>query len=109
MLNRIVFAAAFTLATAGGAAAQTPAGDPSPSQQPPASSASTSGGSAAQTPSTPPPATTVETRPATTTFRGDTGLWMVPTGEILPDRKFSISAYRVNFDDNQGFTDISDW
>src|SRR5258706_10139270 len=26
-----------------------------------------------------------ETRPATTTFLGDTGLWFVPTAEILPD------------------------
>src|SRR3972149_2644562 len=51
----------------------------------------------------------VATRPATTTFRGDTGLWMVPTGEVLPARKGSISAYRVNFDDNQGFTDVSNW
>jgi outer membrane protein OmpA-like peptidoglycan-associated protein len=40
---------------------------------------------------------------------GDTGLWYVPTAEILPARKWSVSAYRVNFDDNQGFTDISNW
>src|SRR5436190_12586330 len=26
----------------------------------------------------------VHTRPATTTFLGDTGLWYVPTGEVLP-------------------------
>ena len=51
----------------------------------------------------------VATRPATTTFMGDTGLWMVPTGEVLPAKKGSISAYRVNFDDNQGFTDVSNW
>jgi outer membrane protein OmpA-like peptidoglycan-associated protein len=36
-------------------------------------------------------------------------LWYVPTGEVLPDRKWSVSAYRVNFDDNQGFTDVSNW
>ena len=53
--------------------------------------------------------TTEETRPATTTFRGDTGLWFVPTGEVLPARRWSVSAYRVNFDYNQGFTDVSDW
>ena len=36
MFNRVVFAAAFTLATAGGAAAQTPAGDPpTPQSSPP--------------------------------------------------------------------------
>jgi peptidoglycan-associated lipoprotein len=51
----------------------------------------------------------VQTRPATTTFMGDTGLWYVPTGEVLPAKKWSISAYRVNFDDNQGFTDVSNW
>jgi outer membrane protein OmpA-like peptidoglycan-associated protein len=51
----------------------------------------------------------VETRPATTTFRGDTGLWFVPTGEVLPARRWSVSAYRVNFDYNQGFTDVSNW
>jgi outer membrane protein OmpA-like peptidoglycan-associated protein len=55
------------------------------------------------------PAAAAETRPATTTFLGDTGLWYVPTAEILPHRKWSISAYRVNFDDDQGFTDVSNW
>ena len=53
--------------------------------------------------------TDIETRPATTTFMGDTGLWNVPTGEVLPARRWSVSAYRVNFDDNQGFSDISNW
>ena len=51
----------------------------------------------------------VETRPATTTIHGDTGLWFVPTGEVLPAKKWSLSAYRVNFDRDQGFTDVSDW
>ena len=51
----------------------------------------------------------VETRPATTTINGDTGLWFVPTGEVLPAKKWSLSAYRVNFDRDQGFTDVSDW
>src|SRR4051794_15587053 len=72
---------------------------------------------AAQTPSQPQAApakpaassTSTDTRPATTTFQGDTGLWNVPTGEVLPDRKWSVSAYRVNFDDNQGFSDVSNW
>ena len=40
---------------------------------------------------------------------GDTGLWFVPTGEVLPAKKWSISAYRVNFDCDQGFTDVSNW
>ncbi|MEO5896150.1 MAG: OmpA family protein [Vicinamibacterales bacterium] len=50
-----------------------------------------------------------ETRPATTTTSGDTGLWFVPTGEILTAKKWSASAYFVNFDFEQGFTDVSNW
>jgi outer membrane protein OmpA-like peptidoglycan-associated protein len=48
-----------------------------------------------------------ETRPATTTFLGDTGLWFVPTGEVLPAGTFSVSGYRANFDRSPGSTDIS--
>ena len=81
----------FTLAAATSAAAQS-------TSQPPAGPATP----AASTSST-------DTRPATTTFLGDTGLWNVPTAEVLPDRKWSLSAYRVNFDDNQGFSDVSNW
>jgi len=53
--------------------------------------------------------TPAETRPATTTFMGDTGLWFVPTGEVLPAKRWSFSLYRVNFDYNEGFTDVSNW
>ena len=35
-----------------------------------------------------------ETRPATTTFFGDTGLWFVPTAEVLAGGKLSASGYR---------------
>jgi len=49
------------------------------------------------------------TRVATTTVDGDTGLWFVPTGEVLPARKWSFGAYRVNFDYKEGFTDVSNW
>jgi outer membrane protein OmpA-like peptidoglycan-associated protein len=48
-----------------------------------------------------------ETRPATTTFQGDTGLWFVPLGEVLPGGRWSASAYYTNFDRQEGFTDIS--
>jgi outer membrane protein OmpA-like peptidoglycan-associated protein len=48
------------------------------------------------------------TRPATTTVFGDTGLWFVPTGEVLPKGRWSASAYRVNWDRKEAFTDISD-
>jgi outer membrane protein OmpA-like peptidoglycan-associated protein len=46
-------------------------------------------------------------RPATTSIYGDTGLWFVPTGEVLRDGTWSASAYRINWDVRQGFTDIS--
>jgi outer membrane protein OmpA-like peptidoglycan-associated protein len=46
-------------------------------------------------------------RPATTSIYGDTGLWFVPTGEVLRDHTWSASAYRLNWDVRQGFTDIS--
>ena len=46
-------------------------------------------------------------RPATVSVYGDTGLWFVPTGEVLRDRTWSASAYRLNWDVRQGFTDIS--
>ena len=81
-------AAAVTLLTGVPVVAQTTA------TQAPATSASSSG---------------TETRPATTTPMGDTGLWFVPTGEILPAKRWSASAYRVNFDYLQGFTDVSNW
>jgi outer membrane protein OmpA-like peptidoglycan-associated protein len=100
MLNRVVIAAALIVAAASSAAAQ---------------STATQSGTTSQTGTTgTQPATAsapgeMETRPATTTFMGDTGLWYVPTGEVLPRKKWSLSAYRVNFDDNQGFTDVSNW
>jgi peptidoglycan-associated lipoprotein len=40
---------------------------------------------------------------------GDTGLWYVPTGEVLPRKKWSFSVYRQNFNDNQGFTNVSNF
>jgi OOP family OmpA-OmpF porin len=46
-------------------------------------------------------------RPATTSVYGDTGLWFVPTGEVLRNGTWSASAYRLNWDVRQGFTDIS--
>ena len=46
-------------------------------------------------------------RPATTSVYGDTGLWFVPTGEVLRDKTWSATAYRLNWDVRQGFTDIS--
>ncbi len=59
----------------------------------------------AQTPQT--PSQPEDTRPALTTASGTTGLWFVPTGEVLPSGRWSLSLYRTNMDDGQGFTDIS--
>jgi peptidoglycan-associated lipoprotein len=64
---------------------------------------------AAQTAEAQPTDQTTATRPATTTFWGDTGLWFVPSGEVLPARKWSFSLYRTNNDFEQGFTDVSVW
>ena len=65
----------------------------------------------AQSTQTPPqrsaPSATDETRPATTTTSGTTGIWYVPTSEVLSHGKWSASFYRTNFDDGQGFTDLS--
>jgi hypothetical protein len=48
-------------------------------------------------------------RGAVTTVDGDTGLWFVPTAEVLPHKQWSFSFYRTNKDDGQGFSDISTW
>ena len=63
---------------------------------------------AAQTSSAPPPASE-STRPATTTFTGDTGLWFVPTAEVLPNGKWSVSGYRRGTNWIQGYTNVGDF
>jgi outer membrane protein OmpA-like peptidoglycan-associated protein len=64
------------------------------------------GSTTSQAPQTP---TTDDTRPATTTFFGDTGIWFVPTGEILPHGKWSVSAYRRGTNWIQGYTNVGDF
>jgi outer membrane protein OmpA-like peptidoglycan-associated protein len=61
-----------------------------------------------QQPSPLPPAP-VPTRLATTTFAGDTGLWYVPSGEILPHGKWSVSGYRRGTNWIQGYTNVADF
>src|SRR5438552_5979006 len=70
----------------------------------------------AQTPSTTAPTSAPqasssesETRPATTTFFGDTGLWFVPIGEVLGHGKWSVSGYRRGTNYIQGFTNVGDF
>jgi peptidoglycan-associated lipoprotein len=55
------------------------------------------------------PTTESETRPATTSVYGDTGLWYVPTGEILPRGRWSVSGYRTNWDREESAADISNF
>jgi outer membrane protein OmpA-like peptidoglycan-associated protein len=95
MLKRIAMAMLAALAVSAAASAQTTSAQPQTSAQ------------AAKPASTNPD--TGDVRPATTTPDGDTGLWFVPTAEILPAKRWSGSAYRVNFDYQQGFTDVSNW
>ncbi len=116
MVKRVAMAMVVTLGCAAAGWAQTPQSEPAGSQQqpPPTTTAppTTTGQPATQDPATQPaPDVTAseERRPATTTFMGDTGLWFVPTGEILPARRWSFSVYRTNFDFQQGFTDVSNW
>jgi outer membrane protein OmpA-like peptidoglycan-associated protein len=102
MLKRVAVMVVVALTGAAAASAQSAGSTPS--------STTPQSATPAQQSTTPPaPAGEVVTRPATTTINGDTGLWFVPTGEVLPAKKWSLSAYRVNFDRDQGFTDVSDW
>src|SRR5262245_3568183 len=85
---RSLVIAATLLATAAAARAQTP----SPNQQ-----------------SAPAPSPSNDTRPATTTFSGDTGLWFVPTAEVLAHGKWSASGYRRGTNYIQGYTNVGDF
>ena len=49
------------------------------------------------------------TRPATTTFFGDTGFWFVPTAEVLAHGKWSVSGYRRGTNYIQGYTNVADF
>jgi outer membrane protein OmpA-like peptidoglycan-associated protein len=74
-------------------------------------SSGTSTGQSSTTTQTPSSSTAAaeETRPATTTFFGDTGLWFVPTAEVLPDGKWSASGYRRGTNYIQGYTNVGDF
>ena len=48
------------------------------------------GGTTATPAGQPDTAMAIETRRATTTFQGDTGLWFVPLGEVLPRGQFAL-------------------
>ena len=98
MLRRVAVACTMALSVAISASAQTGSSGTSTGQN----TAST------QTPSSSTD-TTEGTRPATTTFFGDTGLWFVPTAEVLAHGKWSVSAYRRGTDYIQGYTNVGDF
>src|ERR1043166_9565939 len=98
MARRVAVAFVWLLALAASASAQSGSSGTSAGQ-------STQG---TQTPSSS-TATAEETRPATTTFFGDTGLWFVPTGEVLPHGKWSVSGYRRGTNWVQGYTNVGDF
>src|SRR5690348_1871484 len=70
----------------------------SPTTQSTSSPTSQSTSSGAATPS--------DTRPATPTFTGDTGLWFVPTADVLARGKWSVSGYRASFNYQPGFANV---
>src|SRR5437588_11273089 len=42
------------------------------------------------------------------TFYGDTGSWYLPTADILPDGKWSVTGYRRGTNFIQGYTNVGD-
>ena len=62
----------------------------------------------AQTPSQQTPDERDPNRPATNTFSGDTGLWYVPTAEVLAKSEWSAGLYRAGFNYVEGFSNVSD-
>jgi len=97
MLRPVAVAWGLTLALTAGASAQSGTTATSTAQNP----------SGTQSPSS--SATTSDVRPATTTFFGDTGLWFVPTAEVLAHGKWSASGYRRGTNYIQGFTNVGDF
>jgi len=97
MARRVAVAFVWLLALTGSASAQS-------------GSSGTSAGQSTQGSQTPSSSTaTAETRPATTTFFGDTGLWFAPTAEVLPGGKWSVSGYRRGTNFIQGYTNVGDF
>lgn len=47
-----------------------------------------------------------DVRPAVTSFWGDTGLWFVPTAEVLKPGGWAFGAYRTELEFKQGSSDV---
>ena len=92
-MRRVAVALGLALSVAASAKAQTASSAPSSPQN----TQSTS------------PASEESTRPETTTFFGDSGLWFVPTAEVLPNGKWSVSGYRRGTNYIQGYTNVGDF
>ena len=97
MGKRLAVAGALLAMTAAGANAQTATSETKTALSASSAQASSSSG------------TPIATRVATTTFSGDTGLWFVPTAEVLPAKKWSASFYRRGTNFAQGFTNVGDF
>ena len=99
MVRRVTLAFVLLLMAAAGANAQSAFSGTSTETSPPAAQPSSSSTMAAAD----------DTRPATTTFFGDTGLWYVPTAEVLAHGKWSASGYRRGTNYIQGFSNVGDF
>src|SRR5262249_46608101 len=64
---------------------------------------------ASTTQSATPSSPSSSTRAAFTTADGDTGLWYVPTAEVLAHGKWSASGYRTSYNFIQGFSNVADF
>src|SRR6266516_4367459 len=73
------------------------------------SSGTSTGQSTSGTPTQSSSTATADTRPATTTFFGDTGLWFVPTAEVLANGTWSVSGYRRGTNWVQGYSNVADF
>ena len=62
-----------------------------------------------QTPTTNSAPPEESTRPATSTFTGETGIWFVPTAEVLPAGTFSVTGYRRGTNYIEGYTNVGDF
>ena len=52
-------------------------------------------------------ADTRDDRPAITTYWGDTGLWFVPTAEVIKSKGWAFGVYRTEQDYKQGRSDVA--
>ena len=106
MLKRVAMAMLAALVVGAAASAQTSSSTP----------AGSAGQSSAQTPAAPAaqqPVRTILRRAISVPQRRPSWATRVSgscrPAEVLPAKRWSASAYRVNFDYHQGFTDVSNW